>query len=95
MIWEFESKNSIFHVKVSRKTAESNFYTSVDKLCVFKDGPDFIMDKVMVHEADPEYCPNTINKTYSIYLSRENLDIAKNDGIEAIKEYRRIVEGIS
>jgi len=81
-----------FFVSVSRQTPDSNFYTKVEALCSWGDVP-ITMDMVMVHQRD-DLLPNTRDKLYGIYLRKKDRESAKQDGLTAIKEYRRNVEGI-
>lgn len=46
---------------------------------------------VLVHVGDNE---RQIFKSYTVYLECEDRDIAKKDGVEIIKKYRKEVEGL-
>ena len=96
MAFKTRINDAIYHVHVTRKTPEAQFFTRVDALCVFEGhgGPPILLDTVMVHERDPEFCPVSLDKSYGIYLRREDRESAKKDGIEAIKQFRRNVEGV-
>lgn len=79
-----------FEVKVSRREEDSSYKARVCKVCCFGKDPSDVLDidRVSVSERDPVYCPNTDDRSYSVYVIADDIQQAKDAGINLIKEYR-------